>query len=514
MEPTDKRANPKFKNAATCVKWLAQMQFTNLQVAQAALRAELDDFNRFPARGLERLQTLEALRETVHHVQADYAKKLFARPLPLATAELALLAAINGLWQAMANGYLRCLQDYQAGDSHLAQFGALLCHRGLLYHGMQIIEHLRVGYDFDGQLWRQLHGLYTFAEEQGLLTALVTDELSEHERRSSCHAIYVKTLLACRAKPEELSRNQQQWMNRWLTSWAPAMVLERTYGTYAVSKGDAPTLAIDLDSAAGLQSIGPALPENGNIRYLPMVPMSKLLRVKTILLQQGQSPRQLELGEGCETFDCAELLSHLHKCWCEAPIGRSAARQAASKQTQLCYGLEGIHSYIADRTFRLPKKNAAFALGYPEDTCEVEDESVLGARLLRAKLDSERLSANQIVACRAAGTKSFTIGVTAWVSVKRTGELHMGLRYLPGTPQAISVKSKAATPEAPSVQAALLLPAMAELNIPSSLIIPRNVFQAGATLEVTFPDGKKMNAKMRFSVERGVDYERISYAPA
>ncbi len=514
LEPTDKRANPAFKNAATCTKWLAQMQFTNLQLAHGTLRAQLDEFNRFPAQGLERLQTLEAMRETVHHVQADYAKKLIARPLPLGDAEMTILASINGLWQALLNGYLRCVQDYQEGDRHLAPFGALLCHRSMLYYGLQVFEHLRIGYEFDGELWRQLHALYAFAEQEGLLLATVNDEVDNHERHS-CRSIYLKILLACHARPEELSRTQQQWMNRWLSLWAPTLTLERSYGTYAVSKGDAPTLAIDLDSALGLQPIGPNLPENGNLRYLPMVPMSKLLRVKTILLQQGQSPQQLELGEGCNSFDCAELLSHLHKCWCEPPVERSAKRSASSRELLLCYGLEGIHSYLTDTPFRPQKKNPAFPLGYPQDSCEVEDENILGARLLRPQPDGERVSANQVVATRSADGKAYTVGVIVWASVKRTGQVHLGIRYLPGAPQAVSVKYKVVAADAPNpTGAALLLPAMPDLNIPTSLLIPRNMFQAGAVLDVTMADGKKMSVKMRFSVERGADYERISFAPA
>ncbi|MDH4285771.1 MAG: hypothetical protein OEV35_10685, partial [Gallionellaceae bacterium] len=154
LEPTDDRANPVFKNAASCSQWLGQLQLTNLHLAHGTLRKELDELNRFPMSGFERLQTLELLRETVSVAQADYAKKLVAKKLPLNGEELTIFASIIGLWQGMITGYQRCLQAYVAGDKQLAQLGAaLLCQRCLLYSGLQICEHLRTGYEFDGKLW-------------------------------------------------------------------------------------------------------------------------------------------------------------------------------------------------------------------------------------------------------------------------------------------------------------------------------------------------------------------------
>jgi len=67
-----------------------------------------------------------------------------------------------------------------------------------------------------------------------------------------------------------------------------------------MSKEDAPPLAVDLAGTQPLQSIQHARNAD-SMRYLAMVPLSKLIRVKTILLQQGQSPQQVEIGQrACE----------------------------------------------------------------------------------------------------------------------------------------------------------------------------------------------------------------------
>jgi cyclic-di-GMP-binding protein len=79
LDPTDDCANPAFKDATACAQWLGQLQLTDLHHAHGVLRMQLDEFNRYPIRGIERLHTLELLRETVSSVQADYARKLVAK---------------------------------------------------------------------------------------------------------------------------------------------------------------------------------------------------------------------------------------------------------------------------------------------------------------------------------------------------------------------------------------------------------------------------------------------------
>lgn len=192
LEPTDDLADPAFKDPASCSKWLAQLQLTNLQPAHSQLFIQLNEFNRYPMRGLDRLNTLEQLRETVGYVQDNYAKKLIGKPLPLNENEMAVFVAIVQLWQALALGYQRCLQAYIAGDQLLVNQGALLCHRCLQYSGLAIFEHLRCGYEFDPKLWHQLHELYSFAENSQLQLAEVPDPLNTIQPHGSCESIYVE----------------------------------------------------------------------------------------------------------------------------------------------------------------------------------------------------------------------------------------------------------------------------------------------------------------------------------
>jgi len=45
------------------------------------------------------------------------------------------------------------------------------------------------------------------------------------------------------------------------------------------------------------------------------------------------------------------------------------------------------------------------------------------------------------------------------------------------------------------------------------MIIPRDWFQPGRVVEVLHQNAEKQNVKMGFSVEHGIDFERISFTP-
>lgn len=532
LEPINNSANPAFKDAASCAKWLGQLQLTNLNLAHSTLRAQIDEFNRFPARGKDRLQAMEALRETVATVQADFAKKLFGKKLPFDDDEFALLIALSSLWQSMLNGYLRCVQVLGAGDSSLAADAALLSHRCVLYSSLQLGEFLRAGCDPDGNSWQRLHTIYAHIEEQGLHLEAVTDKLSRADRPVSCSALYAKILLLHRARLLGLTRSQWIIVDRWLEQWAEALTVEPTC---SMSKGDAPPLAVDLAGMRGLVPIHRATSAT-SMRYLAMVPLSKLIRVKTILLQQGQGPQQNGLGDELSSKDCIELFNKLLACWCEPRPESLADEPREVPSLQMCIGLEKIYSLIAGKPFKqsnvsgiadkeAQKQIETFGrvldetdrhklseLGFLTEEWLADQDGLLQGRLLRKTTSGDRLGLNQILSVHKADAADHKIGVTSLVTVTRGGHLYIGVRYLPGAPRAISVRGSSSGNLLSGATAALLLPEMANLRIPASLILPRDWFQTGRPLELTLQDNQKQNVILGLSIDKGNDYERVSFS--
>lgn len=535
LEPTDDLARPAFKDAASCEKWLSQLQLTNLNLAQATLRKQLDELNRCSLRGSDRLQTLETLRETVAAVQRDFAKKLAGKKLPLTEEEFTLLIALSSLWQGMLNGYLRCLQSAETGDKQLAGAMALLCQRALLYGGLQLEEFIHAGYEPGAKLWQQFHALYAQAESLNLQGEPVPDALYQPGIAVDSRALYAKTLLMHRVRLAGLTHHQSQTADRWLSRWSEMLHVELR--APAVSKEDAPPFAVDLAGAHGLQTMQHAKPV-ASWRFLPMVPLSKQIRVKTILLQQGQTPQQVELGADITSKDCLELLNKLHAYWCEPRADSLADSPRPCPSFNVCVGMEQIYAQLSGKPFK-PVNDSSVAnkeaqrqietfgrvlennvregareLGFVPEEWLIEEDGLLRGRLLRLQTAGTRLGPHQIVSVFAPNSAEHKLGIIDFVRVTLHGQLYIGAHYLPGHPQSLVMRSNQDHDHLLSGSAvALLLPALDKLRIPASLVIPREWFRSERKVELNLPENVKQSVALGFSVEKGVDYERVSFKP-
>ncbi len=296
---------------------------------------------------------------------------------------------------------------------------------------------------------------------------------------------------------------------------------------YSVSRGDAPPLALDLGGMHGLQALE-QVRQSDKLCFLAMVPLSKLLRVKTILLQQGQSPQQLELGTDFYGIDCVAFLNLLHHFWCEGLSERLIERHNVAITAQVGFGIDLIYAYIAGKPFQSSRREVDMetvarkqieTLGRtlaesarPASThfepWHMENENILGTRLLRDVQEGERIGLNQLVAVRPEGRESYILGTVKWRTVTRSGQLHVGVHYLPGVPQAVRLQAGAAS----SRQVlALLLPEMPAQKIPASLIVPRDVFESDRAFDLLHENNDKLAIRMGFSVATGADFERISF---
>lgn len=138
----------------------------------------------------------------------------------------------------------------------------------------------------------------------------------------------------------------------------------------------------------------------------------------------------------------------------------------------------------------------------------------MGARLTRESPLGERLGYNQLVALRPSDADRFILGVTAWANVARSGKLQIGVRYLPGEAEAVGIRATGVNLNVSDTPVpAFLLQAVPALKSPPSMIIQRDWFRAGRVVQVLHQNGETQNLKMGFSVERGIDYERVSYTP-
>jgi cyclic-di-GMP-binding protein len=527
----DPQANPAFRDAAGAQVWVSQLQLTNITHAHEALASELDKLNRTALPAKDRLGALEALRDTLAYVQLEYARRLAGKPVPLSERSTAVLKAVADLWHATAVGYGHCLSAAIEGEASVEGDKALICQRGLSSGAHEILEWVRLAYEFDPELWRIVNRFYALADELEVARVPVADGADTH----TCADLYVKVLLTGHANPYELSRRQLNLVDRWLDHWDNLVTLSLA----APRSGEgAPPLEVNLSTAAGLRS--PATEGFSTaVRYLDMSDLSKEMRVKSVLLLQGHAPDTLGFGADCSAQECIELLGLLHRNWCEGPAARLVERTPSQETAQVCYGIPAVNFYVTGKPFRQPRHGGEVspqeareiaALGHRAsdtsrlkreqltglviETWHIEDRSILGLRLIIREQPGEPIAPNRLIGTLPSDRKTFALGVVRWAMVTREGQLRAGVRTLPGDPEGAAVRptgiNVAAT--AKYVQA-ILLPAIPAVQIPASLILPSGWFQPKRVIELS-AGGALQKVMLEYLIERGTDFERVSFKTA
>ena len=521
-------ASPEFTDEATAKAWLEHVPLANVATAQAGLLEQLEEFNRFPAAAVPRLQVLEALRDAVNFVQIEQGKRFANRALPMTEQENAAFDTTVDLWDQMCAGYQRCLDGALNRDAGMRAQSALVCQRLLSYIGLRMFHHYRAYRQVPPADWRALHETFAASEKLDASEEVVKDFLNRDVQDTSPRIAYARAVLMGLCNPNELAQRQLTFVAYLLERWGAKLEVE----TKPVDEGEGvPPLVADLASDACPER---GAPDAREPRYLDARKLAKSLRNRVALLRKGESPAKLALGEDCVQPSCEQLLVYLYRQWCQRKSARALERRSAGAVAEACTELAGIHYYISGRVFKPPSQQteltqkqreeiATFgrvstreedeysnAKGFVVEHWQVEDESAQGMRMVRKATESgKRMAHGQLIGVRPGDGKQFMLGQVRWLMAAGDGDLHAGVKLLPGLPSPLAARRTGLNVKADDWVPAIALSAVAALESPASLVLPNGWFRPKRVIELQAERSQK--AMLTEVIERGVDFERVAY---
>jgi hypothetical protein len=532
LSPT---ATPDFTDAASCSAWLEHVPLANVGAAQQQLLGELKTFNAFPASAANRLAVMEAVREAVSFVQIEQAKRFTNRALPMAHAEAAAFDATIDLWEQMRLGYLRCLDAAVHTDPAMHAQAALLAQRTLAYSGLKMFHHYRAYREVAAEEWRALNEAFAHALELDVAEEAVKDFLNRDIHDTSPRIAYARAVLMGLANPNELGQRQMTFVAYLLERWGSKLELAAA----PVDEGPGvPPLVAELGSdRCPERAENPAAGAGAGVRVLDSRKLAKSLRNRVALLRKGESPAKLALGEDCVQPSCEQLLVYLYRQWCQARPHRVGERRAGALEALACNDIEAIWHYISGKPFRQPgggseltKKQrdeiATFGRvstreeddysdthGFVLEQWKIHDETAQGLRMMRpADAPGRRYSHGQLVGVKPADAKHFFLGQVRWLMSAKNGDLHAGIKLMPGSPNPASVRGTGLNATTDQYVPALALGAVQALNAPPALVLPSGWFKPKRVIEVLAGDSAK--ARLLEVLDRGTDFERVTYENA
>ncbi len=522
-------ASPEFSDAASCKAWLENVPLANVAAAQGELVDQLEEFNRFPVAASQRLAVLETLREAVHFVQIEQSKRFSNRALPMSDTEAAAFNATIALWDQMRVGYQRCLDAALNRDSGMRAQSALICQRVAAYLGLKMYHHYRGYRQVPAGNWQALHEVYAAAEKLDVVDDVVKDFMNRDIHDTSPRIAYARAVLMGICNPNELGQRQITFIAYLLERWASKLDV----AAKAVDEGEGvPPLVADLASDECPSRHEDAHPQDA--RFLDTRKLSKSLRNRVALLRKGESPAKLALGEDCVQPACEQLLVYLYRQWCVGKPSRAVERKSTDVAAEVCTEIPGIHYYISGRMFRAPAQQGELTQkqreeiatfghvvtreaedysaqqGFAVENWQLQDESAQGMRLLRRAAEKgKRLAHGQLIGVRPTSGKQFMIGQVRWLMQGEKGDLHAGVKLLPGLPNAISVRPTGLNITEDSWVPALYLAAVPALDEPASVIVPAGWYKPKRIVEIHMETAAK--AMFTKVIERGGDFERVAY---
>jgi hypothetical protein len=523
-------ASPDFIDERSCKTWLENVPLANVAAAQRQLFEQISEFNLFPTKAVVRLAVMEALREAVHFVQVEQAKRFTNRALPMAENEVRVFRETIGLWEEMRVGYMRCLDPAGEGGVGVSGQAALVSQRALTYIGLKMFHHYRAYRQVPGRDWRLLHEAYAKAEALGVAEEPVKDYMNRDVHDTSPRIAYIRAIMMGACNPNELGQRQLTFVAFLLERWAEKVDVSRR----PIDEGDLTPLVIDLAGNRTAERIDEDESPVEEPRYLGTQRLAKSLRNRIGLLRKGESPAKLALGEDCVQPACEQLLVFLYRQWCQARPGRGHERRRIADEAVVCHGLPAIHYYIFGRAFRQPgqqrelsqkerqeiatfgrirtshEDNYGAEQGFALENWRLENDSAQGLRMVRPAAEAgKRLSHGQLVSVRPIDSKNYMLGQVRWLMTAENGDLHAGVRLLPGLPAETAVRPTGLNVmDAPYVQA-LSLTAVPALEAPPTLVLPSGWYKPKRVIEV-YVDSR-VRVRLTEMIERGSDFERVAY---
>jgi len=513
-------------------KLLRNLHTLNAAESHATLVRMLEGLLASPLGPEEQLEVLESARQTITFVQHEMSSRYAAHPLPPDSAEDATLRQVVRLWTALSTAYARLVESGAGSDEFRAQW-PLLAQRRIQYLGQVIIEYFRAHRAEPQGAWKAVHAAYLEAERTGVAHSRVIDPLNNTWKAQSPDEAYIALLLVDLTNPYGRNQRELNWICRWAQRFAPYCIMQSEW-----EKDDARAYGLDLTEDHGLRPIA-LIGSRPGMRRFDGHRLAAQIKAMLAEFKQGTTPASLGLGDDCSQPACARLLVSLYRPWGMSAAGRRFPRHSKKVGNIISTDWEAIGLLVSGQEFVPPNRRQTMGSrydlnvitfgarvddevptiidaeaevrrrGFHIDEWTTVDHSVSGFRLQR-KHPGQRIEHHQLVGIKPGDGNQYLLGQVSWLMYEPDGTLMAGIHLLTGLPASVAVRGTGlnVSPHEPYAQG-FLLPEVAAMRAPASIVLPGGWFHADKVLELH--TGESRQIRLTSLVARGTNFDQATY---
>jgi hypothetical protein len=515
--------------------WLETLPLADsVQTAQQIYQA-LFTLNRMPLEADDRLVLMEMYRKPVAAVAAGLQSHFARLSLPLKPRLKQLADFLCQLHMEMAHGYKHVVQA-GLGERKPWESDALLLalERAIRYLGEVLLRSYQVYMPSPAGAWKEIHGLYRYAEQYGQeRRLLVIDGL---EQGTTVTRAYLQTLLLGLCGPYQLLQNECHQVNAFLARWGEKASISAEI--QAVDPVGHFLIDFDADHPAVPFPRDVPLHPAASLRALNAIELARVTHNFSKRIQKGELPHTLGLGFECVGTACVDILKRMLRFWGLAGR-RQFARHRSRAPLSLCVGLNAIHFFsdgqrpftppqapvaVVEQAAQAPdpvaleaesKEERPLTAPLPElfridSRWQVRDESAAGLSLARSGDVGVPIRVGDVLGIQNPVLDQWRIGAVRWVKSADTHHVEMGVEMLAPHAHPLAVRP-AGTNAAPYSQA-LLLPPIEALHQPATLLVARGTCQPGEDIELANGETPPRRVRVLNIVERSSAFAQLVFA--
>lgn len=539
-------------NPAKVKKWLESLPMLNASDAGHEVHKTLMMINRVSIDPDDRLKIMELYREPVRLITDKLQRSYAGLPLPLPEKHSLTAEQVRHFHIEMAHGYKHVIQDaYNKAKSKLsgrqAARMALPIQRAIRYLTATLMHSYQFYAPYPTGTWKQLHSLYRFSEDMGIVGMPVDDVFNQAASHSSIDHVYKQALLLDLSDPYHLPSRMIIKINHYLDLMAPMARLSPTPDSQI---GDNCQFLINLESdLAGLvyidenQKLDPA-----STRLLITLELARGIHAQLTALQGGKRPADQGLGENFFDNLAREMLVRLINSWGVNPKRVFPRKMTAGAQIEAAFSLDAAVHFVndgkpvrtsgefmgpfqqrtrigtlyamPDRTLSETGKTTDIDSGKPQQSgpvfiCsawDVLDESAGGLAAEKASESLAQVRVGELMVFRTVGEKKpYSIGTIRWMRNTGPDKMEVGIQRLAPSGKAVKIKTLEAPREESEFMPAIFLSEIPALKQAKTLIAPRGIFRPERFIYID--DGQSFRRAVAHKlIEVTGSYERFTFS--
>ena len=334
--------------------WISELPRGNVGETAKQMFMALVDTNRLDYPHQNRIQFLEATRETVAFVTESMRRHFISINAPMPEKNWKIGEACREILLAQSLGYLIAIDDllkhtFLFADSHSL---AVLIHRAMTALGRVMLTNYQTYTPIQPNLWHQLHRLYALAEERNILSSSIADPQHRFTPKTTIAQEYSRLFLLSLASPYRLRHGEVTKVYDILERWNTKCRLIKLEENQADTQKQGMLFGVNIESDSPPQAMS-ILRENNDTKHCHILDTHPLANAIRKEVKQGFNAGNTTLTsiEMNRPDLSQELMRRLLIAWCVIPK-RGFPRNEADEQVDVTLGLSATHQIIISGTRR------------------------------------------------------------------------------------------------------------------------------------------------------------------